>query len=113
MQKLSKKTENFTDSVIRRMTRIAYQYDSINLSQGFPDFAPPEMLMQRLRETTAMPDLHQYSITYGAPGLRRALAEKQSRFMGMDIDPENEIAITCGSTEAMIYMGAVVNHSRL
>ena len=102
MQKLSKKTENFTDSVIRRMTRIAYQYDSINLSQGFPDFAPPEMLMQRLRETTAMPDLHQYSITYGAPGLRRALAEKQSRFMGMDIDPENEIAITCGSTEAMI-----------
>ena len=102
MQKLSKKTEGFTDSVIRRMTRIAHKYDSINLSQGFPDFAPPEMLMKRLRETADMPDVHQYSITFGDPGLRRALAEKQSRFMGIDIDPDSEITITCGSTEAMM-----------
>ena len=102
MQKLSKKTEHFTDSVIRRMTRIAYQYDSINLSQGFPDFAPPEMLMDRLRETADIPGVHQYSITFGSPALRRALAEKQSRFMGMDIDPDTEITITCGSTEAMM-----------
>lgn len=102
MQKLSKKTEHFTDSVIRRMTRIAYQYDSINLSQGFPDFAPPEMLLERLRETADMLDVHQYSITFGDPGFRRALAEKQSRFMGMDIDPDTEITVTCGSTEAMM-----------
>ena len=102
MQKLSKKTEHFTDSVIRRMTRIAYQYDSINLSQGFPDFAPPEMLLKRLGETAGMPDVHQYSITFGDPGFRRALAEKQSRFMGIDIDPDTEITVTCGSTEAMM-----------
>lgn len=102
MQKLSKKTEHFTDSVIRRMTRIAYQYDSINLSQGFPDFAPPEMLLKRLGETADMLDVHQYSITFGDPEFRRALAEKQSRFMGMDIDPDTEITVTCGSTEAMM-----------
>ena len=102
MQKLSKKAEHFTDSVIRRMTRVAYQYDSINLSQGFPDFAPPEMLLKRLGETAEMPDVHQYSITFGDPGFRRALAEKQSRFMGIDIDPDTEITVTCGSTEAMM-----------
>ena len=102
MQKLSKKTEHFTDSVIRRMTRVAYQYDSINLSQGFPDFAPPDMLLKRLGETAEMPDVHQYSITFGDPGFRRALAEKQSRFMGIDIDPDTEITVTCGSTEAMM-----------
>lgn len=102
MQGLSKKTEHFTDSVIRRMTRIAHKYDSINLSQGFPDFAPPEMLMKRLWETADIPELHQYSITYGAKDLREALARKQSRFMGMDIDPETEITVTCGSTEAMM-----------
>ena len=102
MQKLSKKTEHFTDSVIRRMTRVAYQYDSINLSQGFPDFAPPEMLLKRLGETAEMPDVHQYSITFGDPGFRRALAEKQSRFMGIDIDPDTEITVTCRSTEAMM-----------
>ena len=102
MQKLSKKTEHFTDSVIRRMTRIAYQYDSINLSQGFPDFAPPEMLLKRLGETADMLDVHQYSITFGDPEFRRALAQKQSRFMGMDIDPDTEITVTCGSTEAMM-----------
>lgn len=102
MQKLSKKTEHFTDSVIRRMTRVAYQYDSINLSQGFPDFAPPEMLLKRLGETADMPDVHQYSITFGDPGFRWALAEKQSRFMGIDIDPDTEITVTCGSTEAMM-----------
>ena len=99
---ICKKTENFTDSVIRRMTRIAYKYDSINLSQGFPDFAPPEMLLKRLGETADMPEVHQYSITFGDPGFRRALAEKQSRFMGIDIDPDTEITVPCGSTEAMM-----------
>jgi aminotransferase len=102
MQRLSKKTEHFTDSVIRRMTRIAYQYDSINLSQGFPDFAPPEMLLKRLGDTAGMLDVHQYSITFGDPGFRQALAEKQSRFMGFNIDPDTEITVTCGSTEAMM-----------
>ena len=84
------------------MTRIADLYDSINLSQGFPDFDPPEMLLKSLRETADISDLHQYSITFGSENLRRALAEKQSFFMGMDIDPETEITITCGSTEAMM-----------
>ncbi|MBR0469510.1 MAG: aminotransferase class I/II-fold pyridoxal phosphate-dependent enzyme [Mogibacterium sp.] len=102
MQRLSRKTDSFTDSVIRRMTRIADMYDSINLSQGFPDFDPPEMLLKSLRATADISDLHQYSITFGSENLRRALAEKQSFFMGMDIDPETEITITCGSTEAMM-----------
>ncbi len=101
MQRLSKKTENFTDSVIRRMTRISNKYGAINLSQGFPDFDPPKEITERLAEVSKE-DFNQYSITWGAQNLREALAEKQSRFMGIDIDPDSEIVITCGSTEAMM-----------
>lgn len=109
MRELSQRTSQFTDSVIRRMTRISNQYGAINLSQGFPDFDPPQALLQRLAEVSAE-DFHQYSITWGAKNLREALAEKQSRFMGLPIDPEQEIVITCGSTEAMMAaMMTVVN----
>ena len=101
MPSLSKRTENFTDSVIRRMTRISNQYGAVNLSQGFPDFEPPHQLLDRLAEVTKE-DFHQYSITWGAQNFREALAEKQSRFMGRKIDPNGEIVVTCGSTEAMM-----------
>ena len=101
MQSLSERTANFTDSVIRRMTRISLKYGAVNLSQGFPDFDPPKAILDRLAEV-AHEDFHQYSITWGAQNFRRALAEKQSRLMGFSIDPETEIVVTCGSTEAMM-----------
>ena len=87
--------------VIRRMTRISNQYGAVNLSQGFPDFDPPQAILNRLAEV-AHEDFHQYSITWGAQNFREALAEKQSRLMGREIDPNSEIVTTCGSTEAMM-----------
>ena len=101
MPELSGRTENFTDSVIRRMTRVSLQYGAVNLSQGFPDFDPPKEILDRLAEV-AHEDYHQYSITWGAQNFREALAEKQSKFMGRRIDPNSEIVVTCGSTEAMM-----------
>lgn len=101
MQPLSNRTAHFTDSVIRRMTRISNQYGAINLSQGFPDFAPPKAITDRLAEV-AHEDFHQYSITWGAQNFREALADKQTHFMGRQIDPNREIVVTCGSTEAMM-----------
>ena len=101
MPTLSDRTATFTDSVIRRMTRISAQYGAINLSQGFPDFEPPAEILARLVEV-AHEDFHQYSITWGAQNFREALAEKQSRLMGRSIDPNSEIVVTCGSTEAMM-----------
>ena len=80
MPELSGRTENFTDSVIRRMTRVSLQYGAVNLSQGFPDFNPPQEILDRLAEV-AHEDYHQYSITWGAQNFREALAEKQSKFM--------------------------------
>ncbi|MBP2032162.1 aminotransferase [Clostridium algifaecis] len=101
MPELSSKLINFTDSVIRRMTRISNKYGAINLSQGFPDFDPPKEIREALK-VAADKGPHQYSITWGAQNFREALAEKQKRFMGIDIDPETQIAVTCGSTEAMM-----------
>ena len=101
MPELSGRTENFTDSVIRRMTRVSLQYGAVNLSQGFPDFDPPKEILDRLAEV-AHEDYHQYSITWGAQNFREALAEKQSKFMSRSIDPNSEIVVTCGSTEAMM-----------
>ena len=101
MPELSSRTENFTDSVIRRMTRVSLQYGAVNLSQGFPDFDPPKEILDRLAEV-AHEDYHQYSITWGAQNFREALAEKQSKFMERSIDPNSEIVVTCGSTEAMM-----------
>lgn len=101
MQALSDRTAGFTDSVIRRMTRISNQYGAVNLSQGFPDFDPPQEILTRL-EQVAREDFHQYSITWGAQNFREALAEKQTRYMGRPVDPNGEIVVTCGSTEAMM-----------
>ena len=101
MPELSNRTATFTDSVIRRMTRISNKYGAVNLSQGFPDFEPPKEILDRLAQVTKE-DFHQYSITWGAQNFREALAEKQSRLMGRQIDPNGEIVVTCGSTEAMM-----------
>lgn len=101
MQKLSERTKDFTDSVIRRMTRVSLQYGAVNLSQGFPDFDPPKEILDRLAEVSHE-NYHQYSITWGAQNFREALAEKQSRLMGRTIDPNGEVVVTCGSTEAMM-----------
>ena len=101
MKELSKRTKTFTDSVIRRMTRIANQYDAINLSQGFPDFDPPKEILNRL-EQVAHEDYNQYAITQGAQNFRDALAKKQSKYMNLDLDSNKNIVVTCGSTEAMM-----------
>ena len=101
MPSLSQRTAGFTDSVIRRMTRISNQYGAVNLSQGFPDFEPPKEILNRLAEVTKE-DFHQYSITWGAQNFREALARKHEHFSGQKIDPNGEIVVTCGSTEAMM-----------
>ena len=101
MPTLSKRTETFTDSVIRRMTRVSLQYGAVNLSQGFPDFDPPKDILDRLAEVSHSGP-HQYAITWGAQNFREALAKKQSRLIGRNIDPNSEIVVTCGSTEAMM-----------
>ena len=100
-QPLSERTASFTDSVIRRMTRISLQYGAVNLSQGFPDFDPPKAILDRLAEV-AHEGPNQYAITWGAQNFREALAKKQSHYMGRSIDPNSEIVATCGSTEAMM-----------
>ena len=101
MPQLSDRTANFTDSVIRRMTRISNQYGAVNLSQGFPDFEPPREILDRLAEVTRE-DFHQYSITWGAQNFREALAAKIRHFSGLNVDPNSELTVTCGSTEAMM-----------
>lgn len=109
MRELSIRTAGFTESVIRNMTRIANQYGAINLSQGFPDFAPPKEITDRLVEL-AGEGPHQYAITWGAQNFREALAGKHERFSGEKRDPDKEIVVTCGSTESMMAaMMTVVN----
>jgi len=101
MPQLSTRTANFTDSVIRRMTRISNQYGAVNLSQGFPDFEPPRPILDRLAEVTKE-DFHQYAITWGAQNFREALAAKIQHFSGVSVNPNEELVVTCGSTEAMM-----------
>lgn len=101
MPVLSERVNRFTDSVIRRMTRISDEYGAINLSQGFPDFDPPKEIMDALAKA-AYEGPHQYSVTFGAENFREALAKKQGRAIGREIDPESEIVVTCGGTEAMM-----------
>ncbi len=101
MPALSNRTDSFTDSVIRRMTRISNEYGAVNLSQGFPDFEPPREILGRLAEV-ANEDFHQYSITWGAQNFREALAKKYEHFSGLSTSPNSEIVVTCGSTEAMM-----------
>lgn len=104
MKELSNRTATFTDSVIRRMTRISNKYGAVNLSQGFPDFDPPAQLLESLGTIATDPEplYHQYSITWGSQAMREALATKQEHFMGMPINPNENIVVTCGSTEAMM-----------
>ena len=101
MKPMSQKTARFNESLIRRMTRISNECGAINLSQGFPDFDPPKFLMDRLAEV-AYEGPHQYPITWGAPNFRAAVAKKQAHFMGRELDPNENVLITIGSTEAMI-----------
>jgi aminotransferase len=101
MLDLSKKAKRFTESVIREMTRLCRQHDAVNLAQGFPDFAAP----QEIKDAAAraiQDDINQYAITWGAVSLRQAIAAKQLRCYGTEVDPEREVAVTCGATEAMI-----------
>lgn len=99
--RVSKKASLFTESVIREMTREAIKYGAVNLSQGFPDFAAPEDV-KRVAIQAISDDLNQYAITWGARDFREAIAHKTKWYLGLDIDPETEITVTCGSTEGMI-----------
>ena len=101
MPSIANRLDNFTESVIRDMTRVAMKHDAINLSQGFPDFDPPAEIVAAAQRALDG-DHHQYAITWGAPEFRKALAEKQRRFMGIDIDADSNIVVTCGATEAMM-----------
>lgn len=101
MPGLSDRVQTFIDSAIRRMTRISDEYGAINLSQGFPDFDPPKEIMDALAKA-AYAGPHQYSVTFGAENFREALARKQGVAIGREIDPEKEIVVTCGGTEAMM-----------
>ena len=106
---LSAKAERFTESVIREMTRLAMRHGAVNLAQGFPDFPAPAKIKQAAQDAVAA-DINQYAITWGAKPLRDAIAEKFARTQGVSIDPEREITVCCGSTEAMMSaMMAVIN----
>ena len=99
--RISKKAASFDESVIREMTREAMKYGAVNLSQGFPDFPAPEDIKRKAQEAIAE-DFNQYAITWGTKDFRDAIVEKTKWFLGLDIDPETEITVTCGSTEGMI-----------
>ena len=106
---LSEKAERFTESVIREMTRLAMQHNAVNLAQGFPDFPAPEEIKRAAQEAIGR-DINQYAITWGAKSLRAAIAEKFAATQGVSIEPEREITVCCGSTEAMMAaMMAVIN----
>jgi aminotransferase len=97
----SRRTAVFTESLIREMTRVAQAHGAINLSQGFPDFDPPASLVQAAKDAMDA-GRHQYAITWGSPELREALAAKLTRFSGLAVDPQRELVVTCGATEAMM-----------
>ena len=102
---ISHKASQFTESVIREMTRLAMRYGAVNMAQGFPDFPAPSELKEAAKRAIDA-DLNQYAITWGARSMREAVAAKARRFLGLDggleVDPETEVTITCGCTEAMI-----------
>src|SRR6185369_8623418 len=101
MPATSRRTSVFTESLIREMTRVAQQYGAINLSQGFPDCDPPATLVQAAKDAMDA-GRHQYAITWGSPELREALAAKIARFTGLTLDPQRDVVVTCGATEAMM-----------
>src|ERR671915_1512770 len=99
--RVSHRASSFTESVIREMTRLAMEHDAINLAQGFPDFPAPQAIKDAACRAVQA-DVNQYAVTWGAPGLRHALTDKYLRFYGMDVDPDSNICVMCGATEAMI-----------
>src|SRR5947207_9163306 len=101
MPKTSHRTSVFSESLIREMTRVAQQHNAINLAQGFPDFDPPPALLAAAKDAMDS-GRHQYAITWGSPELRTALAAKLTRFMDVPVDPDGELVVTCGATEAMM-----------
>ncbi|MDU5960647.1 MAG: pyridoxal phosphate-dependent aminotransferase [Finegoldia magna] len=111
MKNLSNRATSFTESVIRKMTLVANKYNSINLAQGFPEFDPPVEILNRLQEIS-LTGPHQYSITCGAKNLREAIAKKHEKFTGNTTNPEENVVVTCGGTEAMMAsMMAITNPS--
>jgi aminotransferase len=104
----ARRTSTFTESVIREMTRIASMYDAVNLAQGFPDFPMPDAMKQAAC-TAINGDINQYAVTWGAPVLRQAIAEKYRRWYDMEVDPDRDVTVTCGATEAMasVFMALV------
>jgi len=98
---ISERVQGFTESVIREMTRVVSQYGGVNLAQGMPNFRPPQAVVDAAHRALDG-DFHQYAITWGAPGLRRAIADKYRKFYGMEIDPERHVTVCCGSTETML-----------
>ena len=98
---VSKKANSFTESVIREMTREALKYGAVNLSQGFPDFSAPEDIKRKAMEAIDN-NVNQYAITWGSKDFRDAISRKSKWYLGLDVDPETEITVTCGSTEGMI-----------
>ncbi len=108
-QRVSRRVQTFPESVIREMTRVANEYGAINLAQGFPDFEPPQAVVDAAKKALEE-GYHQYAITWGANALRDAIAEKARSFNGIACDPEENVVVTCGSTEAMMAsMLALVN----
>jgi len=101
MPQTSVRTSVFSESVIREMSRVATQHGAINLAQGFPDWDPPAALVQAAKDAMDA-HRHQYAVTWGAPELRAALGAKLERFMGVPVDADRELVVTCGATEAMI-----------
>jgi len=99
--RISAKAAQFTESVIREMTREALKHNAINLAQGFPDFAAPAEVKRAAQEAIAA-DINQYAITWGSRDLREAIARKTADWQGLTVDPEREITVCCGATEAMI-----------
>ena len=97
----SRKAAQFNESVIREMTRQAMRHGAVNLAQGFPDFSAPEEI-KRAAQQAIDADMNQYAITWGAKNLREAIARHALQYQGIEIDPETEITVCCGSTEAMI-----------
>lgn len=107
--RISHKASLFTESVIREMTRLATRHGAVNLAQGFPDFPAPQVIKDAACRAI-LDDINQYAVTWGAPDFRRALARKTHRFLGIEVDPDTEVTVCCGSTEAMIStMLAVVD----
>ena len=106
---ISKRVQGFTESVIREMTRINNQHDGINLAQGMPNFPPPKEIIEAAHRAIDG-DFHQYAITWGTPRLRQAIADKYRKFYGMEVHPDRNVTVCCGSTETMLAtLMAVLN----